>query len=167
VEAISWGHSLENTSDPSFQQRGQRIIVYPKFLTKFDTVLTTENVGLDMDGGHDIAYERIMAECQYLAGSNRPLFMQEDSEAVRSWPVLAEKVSIWMEEAKRIAVGGYDTSKYWKSVRACATQRATPITAITEKIGVTPAGTHRTCLYQTGNRRTVGRNSSQLPRFWH
>jgi hypothetical protein len=34
-------------------------------------------------------------------------FMPKDSEAVRHWPVLAEKVKIWMEEAKIIAVRGY------------------------------------------------------------
>jgi hypothetical protein len=62
ADALSWTHALENTSDPNFQRRGQRIILYPKFLTKFETVLTTGNVGFDMNGGHDIAYERVMAE---------------------------------------------------------------------------------------------------------
>jgi hypothetical protein len=50
VEAVAWRHALENASDLSFQRRGQRVIVYPKFLTKLETVLTTGNVGLDMEG---------------------------------------------------------------------------------------------------------------------
>jgi hypothetical protein len=59
VEALSWRHVLKMTSDPGHQRRGQRIIVYPKLLTKFETVLTTANVGFDMDGGPDIAYDHI------------------------------------------------------------------------------------------------------------
>jgi hypothetical protein len=48
-----------------------------------------------------------MAEFMYWQEDCRPLFMPETSEDVRHWPVLAEKVSIWMEEAKQIAVAGY------------------------------------------------------------
>jgi hypothetical protein len=107
VEAVAWRHALKNTSDPGFLRRGQRVIVCPKFLTKFKTVMTTGNIGLDMDGCHDIAYERIMSECQRWSETCRPLFLPDDSAAVRTWPALAEKVSNSMEEAKRIAVGGY------------------------------------------------------------
>jgi hypothetical protein len=53
-----------------------------------------------MEGGRDIAYERIMAECMCLREDCRPLFMPKDSAKARHWPVLEEKVSIWMEEAK-------------------------------------------------------------------
>jgi hypothetical protein len=79
AEAVASRHALENAGDPSYQRSGQRIIVYSKFLTKFETVLTTGNIGLDMDGGHDIAHERIMAECQYWREDCRPLFLAEDS----------------------------------------------------------------------------------------
>jgi hypothetical protein len=33
--------------------------------------------------------------------------MPEDSSDAGPWPVLAEKVSIWMEEAKQISTAGY------------------------------------------------------------
>jgi hypothetical protein len=38
-QAVTWRHALENTTDPSFQRKGQRVIVYAKFLTKLETVL--------------------------------------------------------------------------------------------------------------------------------
>jgi hypothetical protein len=107
VETVSWRHALENTSDPNFQRRGRRILVHPKFLSKFATVLTTGNLGLDLDGGHDISYGRVMAECMYWSESFRPLFLPEDSSKAARWPVLAEKVSKWMKDARQIAVGGY------------------------------------------------------------
>jgi hypothetical protein len=47
-----------------------------------------------------------MAECMCWREDWRPLFMPEDSSEARRWPVLAEKVSIWMEEARIIAVAG-------------------------------------------------------------
>jgi hypothetical protein len=71
------------------------------------TVMTSGNVGLDMSGGHDIAYAKIMEECSGWCADCRPIFVREGSEAIGNWPVLAEKVSIWMEDAKLIAVGGY------------------------------------------------------------
>jgi hypothetical protein len=79
TEAAAWRHALENTSDPNYLRGGQRIIVSPKFLSKFATVMTTSNVGLDMDGGHDIAYERVLAECQTWGADCKPLFLPEDS----------------------------------------------------------------------------------------
>jgi hypothetical protein len=73
AEAVAWRHALENTSGPNYLRRCQRIVVYPKFLTKCATVMTTGNVGLDLDGGHDIASERIMAECQTRSENCRQL----------------------------------------------------------------------------------------------
>jgi hypothetical protein len=60
-----------------------------------------------MDGGHDVAYERIMQECSGWRDDCKPIFVREDSEAIGNWPVLAENVKIWMEDARLIAVGGY------------------------------------------------------------
>jgi hypothetical protein len=107
MDAVVWRDALENTSDPSYLRRGQRVTVYPEFLTKFATVMLTGNVGLHMDGGHDIACERILAECQTWAANCGPLFSPEDSSELGRWSVLAEKASIWMEEARQIAVAGY------------------------------------------------------------
>jgi hypothetical protein len=84
VEAVTWRHALEITSDPKYQQRWQRIIVCPKFLTKFETVLTKGNVGFDMEGGHDVAYEKIIGECRCYREDCRPLFLPKDGEAVRN-----------------------------------------------------------------------------------
>jgi hypothetical protein len=88
-------------------RRGQRIIVYPKCLSKFQTVMTTGNVGLDMDRGHDIAYEKIMEECATWRDDCKPIFVREDGEVIGNWPVPAEKVREWMEYARLIATGGY------------------------------------------------------------
>jgi hypothetical protein len=107
LEAVSWKHALENTSEPAFQRWGQRIIVYSKCFSKFETVMTTGNVGLHLDGRHDIAYEKIMEECSGSCADCRPIFVREDSEAIGNWPVLADKVKIWMEDARLIAVGRY------------------------------------------------------------
>jgi hypothetical protein len=38
-----------------------------------------------------------MTERQGWREDFKPIFVREDSEATRSWPVLAEKVKIWME----------------------------------------------------------------------
>jgi hypothetical protein len=100
TEAVAWRHALENVSDPNFLRRGQRVITHPKTLTKFATVMSTGNVNIDRIGGHEIAYERIFAEAAR-------------STIIRSsywnWilAVCAEKISIWMEDAKQVAVGGY------------------------------------------------------------
>jgi hypothetical protein len=107
VEALSWRQAFENVSDPNHERIGQRMIVYRKCLTKFETVMTTSNAGFDLQGGHDIAYEKIMDECRGWRNDCKPIFVREDSEAIGSWPVLAEKVSIWTEAAPQVAVGGY------------------------------------------------------------
>jgi hypothetical protein len=38
---------------------------------------------------------------------NCPIFLPEDDTKTGNWPVLAEKVSIWMEQGKQAAVGGH------------------------------------------------------------
>jgi hypothetical protein len=107
AEAVGRRHELENTSDPNHLRRGQRIIVYPKFLSKFSTGMITGNVGLDMDGGHDTTDERIMDEFQMWREDCRPIFMPEDSSDIARWPALAQHAAEWMKDAKRIAVAGY------------------------------------------------------------
>jgi hypothetical protein len=92
---------------PGFKPPGQRIVVYPRFLKKLETVLATGKVGLDMEGGHDIAYERILNECNCWRDDCRPIFLAEDSEAIGHGPVLAEKVCEWMNTACQTAAGGY------------------------------------------------------------
>jgi hypothetical protein len=67
-------------------------------MTKFTGCLERGNYGTDIEGGHHVAYERIAVECGTFA--NCPIFLPEDSPNIGNWPVLAEKVSEWMEEAK-------------------------------------------------------------------
>jgi hypothetical protein len=49
-EAVVWRQPLEMCADPDAPRRSQRIIVYPKYLSKFSTILTTSTVGFDMEG---------------------------------------------------------------------------------------------------------------------
>jgi hypothetical protein len=52
-----------------------------------------------------IRWDRIFAECDTFA--NLPIFVAADSEAIGSWPVLANEVSTWMEQAREIALAGH------------------------------------------------------------
>jgi hypothetical protein len=63
ADAITWRRALETDSDSNYQRAGKRVIIYPAFLKKFATVAVAGNVGLDLEGGHDIAYLKIMEEC--------------------------------------------------------------------------------------------------------
>jgi hypothetical protein len=42
AEAVTWRHAMEQATDPDFKRPGQRIIVYPKSLTKFQSVCKEE-----------------------------------------------------------------------------------------------------------------------------
>jgi hypothetical protein len=76
LEALSWRYALEMTSDPNYQRCGQRIIVYPKLLSKLEIVVTTGNVGYDLSGGHDVAYERIMEESNGWRDGYKPIIVR-------------------------------------------------------------------------------------------
>jgi hypothetical protein len=49
----------------------------------------------------------MMEECRGWREDWRPIFVREASESIGNWPVLAETVGVWTEEARLIAVGGY------------------------------------------------------------
>jgi hypothetical protein len=98
---------LEITDNPDYKRRSQHGIVYPKILSKFATVMTTGNDGCDIDGGRDIAYEKIIAECRFWSESSQPIFVPEDIPDIVNWPALSQQCAEWMEDAKRIAVVGY------------------------------------------------------------
>jgi hypothetical protein len=105
TEAVAWRHTMEKAGDPNSKRPGQRIVIYPKSLTQFSEVLQRGDYALDSEGGHYVAYERIVAECNTFV--NCPIFLSEDSLEIGNWPVHLEKVPIWMEEAKQVAVAGY------------------------------------------------------------
>jgi hypothetical protein len=92
-------------SDADFQRLGQRVIIYPTSITKFTACLQQGNYRSDIEGGHQIAYEQIAAQCGTFASC--PIFSPEDSPNIRNWPVLEDKGSIWVEEGKQVAVSGY------------------------------------------------------------
>jgi hypothetical protein len=60
---------------------------------------------MDMNGGHNIAYEEIISES--LLYQCPPVFLQEDSEELSRWPELTAFASKWMEDVRQIAVAGY------------------------------------------------------------
>jgi hypothetical protein len=74
AEAVEWAHVLE-TCLP--KRTTQRVVIYPPSLSKLETVLVTGNVGLDMENGHDIAYQRILSACSLY--ENPPVFFSADS----------------------------------------------------------------------------------------
>jgi hypothetical protein len=102
LEAVARRHAMEMASDPNCKRRGQRVVVYSASLSKFALVIATGNAGYDLEGGHCVAYELIFAGCDTFA--NRPIFVAGDSEMIGNWSALAEKVPIWMEQARQIAV---------------------------------------------------------------
>jgi hypothetical protein len=104
AEAVTWKHAMEMATDPNFRRPAQRIVIYPKTLTKSTEVLRQGDYSPDSEGGHLLAYERIATECSTFA--NCPIFLAEDSAETGNWPVLMEKVSIWMEQAKQVAAAG-------------------------------------------------------------
>jgi hypothetical protein len=93
--------------DPNHLIPGQRIIIYPKFLDKFGAVLATGNVGLHMDCGRDLVYEKVLEQRATWQPHVCPILLPEDSQHVSNWPALSQHVNKWMEDAKRIAGAGY------------------------------------------------------------
>jgi hypothetical protein len=78
--AVAWRYTMEMAADLNFKRPGQRIIVYPKLLTKFSEALQQGDYAMDSEGGHQVAYERIAAECSTLA--NCPIFLSEESPEI-------------------------------------------------------------------------------------
>jgi hypothetical protein len=60
LEALAWRHAMEEPQDPDFKRPGQRVIVYPKLVSKFGVGLSTGNVGFDVECGCDLAYVKIL-----------------------------------------------------------------------------------------------------------
>jgi hypothetical protein len=106
VEALKWRQAAEIVSDRDYQRIGKRVIIYPSYLSKFGTVAATGNVGFDLEGGHDIAYQRIVNQCRSLRDDCQPTLIREDAD-LSEWPGIAEKVPIWMATARQVAVGGH------------------------------------------------------------
>jgi hypothetical protein len=101
AEAVAWKNEALEPEDPP--RKGQRIVIYPKDLAQLDAVLSTGDPNVDSEGGHPIAYQRILAHSQTF--ENPPIFIKADSDRVTTDPKLAESVPSWMCTAERIATG--------------------------------------------------------------
>jgi hypothetical protein len=146
AEAVTWKHAMEMATDPNFKRPGQRVVIYPKTFTNFTEVLRQRDYYLDSEGGHEIAYERIATSCSTF--ENCPIFLSEDSVEIGNWPVLAENLSIWMEQAKQVAVASH-RQVLENGPETCNSERVTRIIAIMEKSGQTATCTHQKCLVRT------------------
>jgi hypothetical protein len=101
AEAVAWRNDALESPDPP--RKGQRVVIYPKELTEFESVLSTGNPNINPEDGHPIAYQRVLAAAA--AFEIPPVFLKEDSEAIVSDPRKAELVPQWMCMAERIATG--------------------------------------------------------------
>jgi hypothetical protein len=100
AEAVECAHVLE-TCLP--KRTTQCVIFYPPSLTKLETVLVTGNVGLDMEYGHDIAYQGIFSASSLY--ENPPMFFSADSQDFGGIEI-ADKVQVWMHTAAQVSTGG-------------------------------------------------------------
>jgi hypothetical protein len=100
AEAVEWRHVIESGPD---LRTAQRIVTYPSALSKLQTILVTGTIGLDMEDGHDIAYQRILsASAQFV---NPPLFYPDDDPDFGGSDI-ADLVSNWMHTAAQASIGG-------------------------------------------------------------
>jgi hypothetical protein len=99
IEALAWRHIL----DKEEHQRGQRIVIFPKELTQFEAILTSGDLSLDSEDGHDRAYAHLIQHCQ--SYENPPLFIKEDHARSFDDPIIAQNVSECMAAARQVATG--------------------------------------------------------------
>jgi hypothetical protein len=83
--------------------KGQRVIIYPKEMTKLTEVLITKNPNVDPEDGHQLAYSIILQTAQTY--EHPPLFMSEDNEQITSNEEMKENVAEWMNTAAKVATG--------------------------------------------------------------
>jgi hypothetical protein len=100
AEAVEWSHVLENCLP---KRTTQRVVIYPPSLSKLETVLVTGNIGLDMENGHDTAYQRILSACSKCECP--PVFFPSDSHDFGGL-LISEKVQVWMHTAAQVSIGG-------------------------------------------------------------
>jgi hypothetical protein len=99
AEAVSWNHA----SQPDQPRQGQRVVIFPKYLTQMDEFLNTCETDDGQGEGHEAAYNSIL-ENQAKYG-NTPIIVNESSTYVTTDPVLSQCVPTWMSMAEQIATG--------------------------------------------------------------
>jgi hypothetical protein len=107
VDVLTLRHALETGHDPDYLRLAQRVIVYPKFLDKLDSILSTGEIGLDPTQSRWPACGAILTGSMSRPVDTRPAMLPEDSLQLGRWPELAAKATSWIGNAKRIAVAGY------------------------------------------------------------
>jgi hypothetical protein len=100
AEAVVWKNDALELAGP---RKGQRVVIYPKGLTQWDAVLSSGDPNVDVESGHPVAYQRVIAAAQ--SYENPPIFLREDCERITSDATMAEAVPKWMCMAERIATG--------------------------------------------------------------
>jgi hypothetical protein len=99
AEAVSWNHA----SQPDQPRKGQRVIIYPRDLTRLEDFLSTGDPNVDPEDDHPLAYATILQESAKFQVT--PMFLNEDSEPITSDPFFSEKVPEWMARTKQVATG--------------------------------------------------------------
>jgi hypothetical protein len=61
VEAVTWVNAIEEEEGP---RKGQRVVVYPKEISRLETILSTGHPNVDMEAGHPIAYTKLLQASQ-------------------------------------------------------------------------------------------------------
>jgi hypothetical protein len=101
VEAITWTHTLEDGMEGP--RKGQRVVIYPKELTKLEQVLETRDPNIDTEDGHAITYVAILEASQNF--ENPPIFRKEDHQTITCDPYLAQVIPEYTNIASRVATG--------------------------------------------------------------
>jgi hypothetical protein len=99
--AVTSTHALEEDIDGP--RRGQRVVIYPKELTKLEQVLESRDPSIDTEDGHAAAYIAILqaSKCFEIP----PVFLKEDHPLITSDPQVSQLVPRWMNTAARVATG--------------------------------------------------------------
>jgi hypothetical protein len=101
VDAVEWKHAaLEQEDAP---QKGQRVVIYPKEMTRLEQVLSTGDPNVDSADGHPIAYTRLLQAAQNC--EHPPIFLNEDSEQITSNLEMVAHVPFWMNTAPQVETG--------------------------------------------------------------
>jgi hypothetical protein len=90
-----------------YKRPGQRVIIYPDFLSKLGLALATRNLGIDPCEEHWPVYEAILIQSESWNDGCHQIIIPESDSRLRQREETNGKISDWMEEAKTIAVARY------------------------------------------------------------
>jgi hypothetical protein len=100
AEAVDWQHAMET----AFSKRpAPRAVIYPPSLMHLQAVLDSGDPSVDMENGHELAYEKILSACGKYGEC--PRFFPSDSQEFGGLDIAAS-VPKWMNTAEQVSVGG-------------------------------------------------------------